>query len=331
MMKKKHLFFVLFYILCTVLSAQEKPVLQFPESGMFRIAQITDTHFNSQDVSETPRERLAMINTVLDIENPDFVIYTGDVVKSNSLKDWDLILAPCIERKIPWAFLFGNHDDEYGISREEIMKYVGKMPYCCAERGPENIHGVGNYILKVYSQNKSVPGVLLYCFDNAYTVPYQPQCQSGPVGWFSSDQVQWYREKSREYTKNNGNKPVPALAFFHIPLDEYVQISAFPKETRMIGDKMEKECIGILNSGLFQTMFECGDVMGTFCGHDHTNDYLGILHGIALAYGRSACQRKPYGARLIEVTDAGKQTFKTWIRLSTGEKINEIIVGKNEP
>ncbi|MDR1098339.1 MAG: metallophosphatase, partial [Tannerella sp.] len=61
----KHLFFVLFFF-CTVLSAQEKPVLRFPESGIFRIAQITDTHFNSQDASETPRERIAMINTVLD-------------------------------------------------------------------------------------------------------------------------------------------------------------------------------------------------------------------------------------------------------------------------
>jgi hypothetical protein len=323
----KHLLSVLFLIFCTGLSAREKPVLRFPESGIFRIAQITDTHFNSQDTSKTPRERIAMINTVLDMEKPDFVIYTGDVVKSNSLKDWDIILAPCIERKIPWAFLFGNHDDEYGISTEEIMEYAVKMPYCCAERGPKNIHGVGNYILEVCSQSKSAPDILFYCFDNAYKVPYQPQCQSGPVGWFSSDQIQWYREKSREYTKNNGNKPLPALAFFHIPLDEYVQIPAFPKETRMIGDKMEKECIGILNSGLFQAMFECGDVMGTFCGHDHMNDYLGILHGIALAYGRSACQRKPYGSRLIEISNSGERTFKTWIRLSTGEKINEITVG----
>jgi hypothetical protein len=325
----KHLFFILFFY-CAALSAQEKPVLRFSENGVFRIAQITDTHFNSQDASETPRERIAMINTVLDTEKPDFVIYTGDVVKNSSLKDWDIILAPCIERRIPWAFLFGNHDDEYGVTREEIMAYVVKMPYCYAERGPEDIHGVGNYILEVCSQNKSTPGALLYCFDNAYGVPYQSQCHGGPVGWFGSDQLQWYREKSRAYTKNNGDKPVPALAFFHVPLDEYVQIPAFPKETRMIGDKMEKECVGILNSGLFQAMFECGDVMGTFCGHDHTNDYLGILHGIALAYGRSACQRKPYGSRLIEINNSGQRTFKTWIRLGTGEKINEITVGNYE-
>ncbi|MDR0608776.1 MAG: metallophosphoesterase family protein [Planctomycetaceae bacterium] len=324
----RYLFLLLFTISCTFIFAQEKPMLQFSESGNFRIAQITDTHFNSNhENKETPKERLKMINTVLDTENPDFVIYTGDNVNNNSLQDWDTIFEPCIQRKIPWAFIFGNHDDEYQRSREELMDYVSKLPYCYAEYGPKEIGGVGNYILTVHSRGQSIPSALLYCFDNAYKVPQQPQCLSGPVGWFSSDQIQWYREKSKEYTKKNESKPIPALAFFHIPLDEYVQIPAFPKETKMVGDKGEKECVGILNSGLFQTMFECGDVMGTFCGHDHENDYIGILHGIALAYGRSACQREPYGSRLIEINNSGKRTFKTWIRLSTGTKINEVTVG----
>jgi hypothetical protein len=331
----------------SIIFAQEKRELRFSENGTFRIAQITDTHFNSQDESETPKQRLKMINTVLDTEKPDFVIYTGDNIKNNPLKNCDIIFEPCIQRKIPWAFIFGNHDDEYEITRQEMMDYVTKMPYCYAEHGPKEIGGVGNYILTIHSRNKTipdviknqrrqrnmiysrgktVPAVLIYCFDNAYKVPHQPQCLSGPVGWFSSDQIQWYRSKSKEYTAKNNGKPIPALAFFHVPLDEYVQIPAFPKETKMVGDKKEKECVGILNSGLFQAMFESGDVMGTFCGHDHENDYIGILHGIALAYGRSACQRQPYGARLIEVTDSGKRTFKTWIRLSTGEKINEVTI-----
>jgi hypothetical protein len=322
----KHLFFVLLTVSCTAIFAQEKQVLQFPENGRFRIAQIADLHFNSNhENKETPKERIKMINTVLDTEKPDFVIYTGDNVNNNSLNDWDIIAEPCIRRKIPWTFIFGNHDDEYQRSREEIMDYVAKMPYCYAEHGPKDIGGVGNYVLTVHSGGKPVPDILLYCFDNAYKVPYQPQCSSGPVGWFSSGQIQWYREKSKEYTTQNNGKPITALAFFHVPLDEYVQIPAFPKETKMVGNKGEKECIGILNSGLFQTMFECGDVMGTFCGHDHENDYTGILHGIALAYGRSACQRKPYGVRLIEVTNSGKRTFKTWLRLSTNEKINEVL------
>lgn len=33
-------------------------------------------------------------------------------------------------------------------------------------------------------------------------------------------------------------------------------------------------------------MLESGDVMGTFVGHNHINDYIGVQYGIALAYGR---------------------------------------------
>jgi hypothetical protein len=48
----KRLFFVPFFLFCAVLSAQEKPVLQFPESGTFRIAQFADLHYNSKDTRQ---------------------------------------------------------------------------------------------------------------------------------------------------------------------------------------------------------------------------------------------------------------------------------------
>ena len=51
---------------------------------------------------------------VLDIEKPEFVIFTGDVVVSNeSFKGLDIVLDVCIKRNIPFAVVFGNHDDEY--------------------------------------------------------------------------------------------------------------------------------------------------------------------------------------------------------------------------
>lgn len=49
---------------------------------------------------------------------------------------------------------------------------------------------------------------------------------------------------------------------------------------------MEKACAPLLNTGMFAAMKEAGDVMGTFVGHDHDNDYSVMWHGILLAYGR---------------------------------------------
>jgi DNA repair exonuclease SbcCD nuclease subunit len=56
-----------------------------------------------------------------------------------------------IDRKIPWAAIFGNHDDENDLSREEQMKLLEWLPYSLSRSGPPDVDGVGNYVLKVFS------------------------------------------------------------------------------------------------------------------------------------------------------------------------------------
>ena len=63
-------------------------------------------------------------------------------------------------------------------------------------------------------------------------------------------------------------------SFFHIPLPEYNQAAA-DESAILIGTRMEKACAPLLNTGMFAAMKEAGDVMGTFVGHDHDNDYVG--------------------------------------------------------
>ena len=50
---------------------------------------------------------------------------------------------------------------------------------------------------------------------------------------------------------------------------------------------------GALNPGMFAAMAECGDVMGTFVGHDHDIDYVVAEKGIALGYGRFRATIRP--------------------------------------
>jgi len=254
---------------------------------------------------------------MLETEKPDLVVYTGDFVNSNEVKDLDVLFDLCIQRKIPWAFTLGNHDDEHAFTREKLAQYLVEKPYCIGEIGPD-IGGYGNYIVEIRKQNEEKPSFLLYCMDNAY----QPAGFEAK-GWVTYEQIGWYRARSAEYTAQNGNKPLPAIAFFHIPLDEYTWVSSHPKESKMLGDKGEQECLGVLNSGLFQAFWERKDVFAVFCGHDHLNDYLGIYHGIVLAYGRSSCQIEVIGSRIIELYSNGKPRLKTWLRLANGRKINE--------
>ncbi|MDR3198969.1 MAG: metallophosphoesterase family protein [Planctomycetaceae bacterium] len=318
--------------------------LRFKEDGTFKIAQITDPHFGIlyPTVPNNDKDSIKLIAEIIEIENPQLVVYTGDIIVGGDIyKGWDDILRPCIESKTPWAVVLGNHDDEAGVNRKQIIDYLKNKPYSVTEPGPENITGVGNYVLEILNGEKVA--FLLYCLDsNAYS----PIKEVNGFDWFRPDQIAWYKSQSHEYTKQNNGQPFPALAFFHIPLCEYAEMIHFngsehwshktlllcdgkmvPFKGKIIGDRKEYEGTGV-NSGMFLAMLECRDVMGTFVGHDHRNDYIGLRHGIALGYGRCSGTYIPelHGARLIEISNSGERSFKTWIRLYGGEKIHDIQV-----
>lgn len=40
---------------------------------------------------------------------------------------------------IPWAFVFGNHDTETRISRDELMQVALEHPHTLAEAGPAEL------------------------------------------------------------------------------------------------------------------------------------------------------------------------------------------------
>ncbi|WP_326998701.1 metallophosphoesterase family protein [Cohnella kolymensis] len=117
---------------------------------------------------------------------------------------------------------------------------------------------------------------------------------------------------------------MPALAFFHISIPEYKEVW---RTKVCYGHRLEREGSPRINSGMFAAMIEEGGIMGTFVGHDHSNDYWGELHGIRLCYGRSTGYNAyapwlyPRGARVIRLQEKESGRFTTWLRLGNGKKI----------
>lgn len=295
----------------------QKPTLRFKADKTFKIVQFTDLHVKHQNPrSEITFERVKQVVTD---ERPDLVILTGDVIFSPpAIDNMRNVLQMLVDLKVPFATVFGNHDDEQGATKEELLQLAQSMPYCLTADEEPAVSGVGNYVLPVLASKGDQPALTLYCIDsNAYS------SIEGVKGYdyIKRDQIDWYARRSSGFTAANSGKPLPALAFFHIPLPEYNQ-AASDENAQSYGIRREKACAPALNSGLFTTMKEQGDVMGVFVGHDHDDDYAVCWQDVLLAYGRytggnTVYNHLPNGARVIQLTE-GERSFKTWIRTAAG-------------
>lgn len=291
------------------LQTKAKVELKFRSDSTFKIAQFTDIHWQEKDTANNLRNK-AMIRYVLSTEKPDLVVLTGDIVNDPAAAGWGSVAAIFQEFEIPFAVTLGNHDDESDWSRAQIFDFLETIPGFVGEKGPATIHGTGNYFLRIQDQQNETTAAILYFFDsNAY-------CKNKKISdydWIRFDQIEWYRNLSKQLKVENNGNPYPAIAFFHIPLPEYKQIIG-GKTT--VGTQNEGVASPDLNSGLFSSFVEMQDVMGTFVGHDHDNNYIGILAEIALAYGQSsgfsAYGSIGKGARIIELHQ-DVFSFNTWI------------------
>lgn len=304
-------------------TAQQNP-LKFNTKHKFKIVQFTDIHWiHGNPASDKAGERMA---EVLDAEKPDLVVFTGDLIFAKPAeKALDKALEATVSRGIPFAVTWGNHDDEHDLKRDELSAYIATKAGNLTST-VEGISGETNYTLTIKSADGKKDAAVLYIFDSN---SYSPIKKVKGYDWIKHDQVEWYRQTSKAYTEANGDKPLPALAFFHIPLPEYHE-AVRNENAFMVGTRKESACAPELNSGLAAAMLEAGDVMGVFVGHDHVNDYVVDWRGILLGYGRFTGGATVYhdipqgnGARVIELTE-GSRTIKTWIRIKDGAVINMV-------
>lgn len=319
----------------------QKHTLRFDENGEFRILVFADVQ---SDMPEVSLETRVAMRRVVDWEEPDLVLFAGDnswqATSEEELRAYLETMVGYIEEKqIPWAHVYGNHDDEGGVSRESQQVVYESFEYCISKAGPEEIKGVGNYVLPVYSSDTSntTPQFAVWGLDsgretgdaglmgNGALLPNRMyEGHGGVYAYMPFSQIRWYYNTSEELETYYGTK-IPSLMYFHIPLQEFyeVYLNREVESVNFTGQKAEDVCASPINSGMFAALVERGDVKAVVCGHDHVNNYTGDYCGVKLCYAGSITYDfyndiNVTGARVFVVKEENPSELETYISYAYG-------------
>lgn len=225
-----------------------------------------------------------------------------------------------------WTFAFGNHDTEaYSkYTRRDICEYYESQnfEYCLFDRGysSEDL-GYGNSIIKV-KNSKGIITQALVTLDSHSYIDGDYFGAAWKYDIIHKEQSDWYAaEMDKMVAANNAvleqdanvgvekDAPVKNLAFFHIPLVQYREAWKEYRENGnqnsadihyfygTVGEDESSKKNGVHTYGIFsglhsenETFFDTGlthGLQGTFCGHDHYNNFSMDYKGIRLTYGMS--------------------------------------------
>lgn len=311
-----------------------KKPLKFRPDGSFKICCFSDLH---QTANYDPRT-LAAMHAIIEREQPDLVLLGGDLWNEvpeatvEQLREFlDIFSAPMEERCIPWAHVYGNHDHDILMDRRLMQSVFESYPHCVSAHTEESVDGVSNFLLPIRSSDDSGVAFAVWGLDthnlsdgqklrsgvNLRAAHQAPNLPYGTSHWdfIRFNQLRWYYDTSETLEAYN-NAPVNALMLMHAPILEFGICMKNPERTALEGEMPETLFSGSLNSGLFATVLQRGDVRAIVSGHMHENNFAADYCGVKLCFDgaigfRGAEADHTRAARVFEICEAETDRIRT--------------------
>ncbi len=318
--------------------------LEYNKNNKFKIVQFTDLHLASVPSNDNDKKTYKNIEEILAKENPDLVVYSGDIIDSskehganNPAESFEKFIDFLNDLGYPVAITFGNHDSEEQVSREDLRKICNEKLNCHAQKSETYLtNDRENYVIEIKNADDKVKNLMFMLDSGDYEIP-----EYSYYAWINHEQVSWFNEVNQKYGHTGISKS--DLIFQHIPIPEYWQASEdiiagefkesfaqnleWLEQSQDLDDGLESKlknkdipeygvCSPELNSGFFTQMLK-SNVWGMFVGHDHDNSFDSLYKGIHLVYGQSSGYNSygnKKGARIINL-DATTEEISTNIML----------------
>jgi hypothetical protein len=314
-----------------------KPKLQFTQvdnqTWKFKILQIADIHLGEAEDTdwgpEQDRKTWVVLDKLISLESPDLIVLSGDQVTANNCDgnatEYYRLLGQFLSRYgIPWATIFGNHDDmDFEIpgtnltkpakhSRKDLLEVDQSFFLSLTQEGPSNVFGTTNYVLDIPMGDRPAAQII-FLDTGGGSLPQAIQ----------QNQVEWL-EKEFSFSSN-----LPAVAFQHIPTQDF----HFNED---VCQGFHGEEVGSVwfDAGIARTLSNSGRVHFLGVGHNHGNDYccpysdtqMHVCYGRHSGYGGYGALER--GARLYQLTiheeDPHALQWKSWVRLESGRIVDEV-------
>ena len=307
-------------------SLEKDTVTLYKEPGKdYVILDLADIHFSDYGYRALYSLDGEMIikRAVLDAQ-PDLIVLSGDIVcgdENSTIFSMERITDLMESFGIPWAPVFGNHDDESNCDLNFLSDIMMSSPHCLMKKGDPAM-GVGNYIVNIAEKNadgtEKVVESLIF-MDSHHSQPNERQ-------------IEWLRWAADGINRATNNGAEISL-FMHIPIPEYQTAydEAWDEDAKKwrdgygaYGELHETICCdrdgegNPRDIGFFSAVKETGTTRYIFCSHDHANDFSIDYQGVRLTYCMKLGRGSGYhfgfnGATTIRVGEQGvaRITHKT--------------------
>ncbi len=257
---------------------------------------------------------LYTVRTLVMRHKPDLIVVAGDIAYAGH-EGCDLShdnFADLMESfGIPWAFVWGNHDDQGGpdFVRRTAERYLQK-PHCLFEAGDVRM-GCGNYVIAIEEDDRIVSALLMMdSHDSCYDVkPYIDENGVECVYDSSLNELQrvWYKEQVDALCAAGCED---TALIMHIPFSAYrdAYMAAYRDPSREALDALPlaqthagapcwndayKDSFGAMHEnvssyghddGIFEMIRASDSTRHVLVGHDHVNNWSIRYRDVLLTY-----------------------------------------------
>jgi len=299
----------------------------------FILLNLSDPQLGDDEWDEGHPNRRILEGTVRELVrrlSPDLITVSGDLAWAGNDRAYDALADFLDSCGVPWAPMWGNHDNQGGPERvESVVKRYLTHPLCLYERGPANL-GNGNYVIRI--EENGVPAAGVIVMDSHDRAPYVNERGEETEAWAKlwPEQIDWYREQTAAL-KEEGCSDTALL--MHIPIYAYREAHAAAEKAgidpKSVTPAMAEgpevwnpgyessfgvrhEGIGSYpaDEGMLDTVLECGSTKLLIAGHDHVNNTVIRWRGVTFVYSLKAgpgCYWEPSlnGGTVLRITGRG--------------------------